>query len=332
MKRTPVTILTGFLGAGKTTLLRRILTEEHGRRIAVIENEFGAENIDGEIIASAGDERIVQLSNGCICCSIREDLRGALQQLDAALRDGRIAFDQVVIETTGLADPGPIAQTFFLDEQVAAAYRPDGIVTLVDAVFGMRQLDDRSEARHQVGFADRLLVTKDDQVTPAALTMLENRLRQMNPRAAISRARFGEAPVETVLDIGGFNLTADLEIADPPLSCGAHCHEPGHRHDHHHDDVGSVVFRSERPFVPARLQRFLAALIQSHGPQLFRYKGVLNFAGEDHKIILQGVHQLTSIDRGPPWGRDEHRQSRLVLIGVALPAAMLQQSLEHCVG
>jgi G3E family GTPase len=333
----PATILTGFLGAGKSTLLRRVLTEPHGRRIAVIENEFAEENIDSEIIVSGGDEQIIQLSNGCLCCGIRDDLRATLADLAERRARGEIAFDQVMIETTGLADPGPIAQTFFLDPAIAGAYRPDAILTLVDARHAMGQLDARAEARRQVGFADRLFISKTDLADDSDLAALRERLRRMNPRAPQSVAAFGEVPLEQVFDIGGFNLNAELDFLPPPANeaCDgrdhAHGEACGHAHHHHHDDdVKSFVFRSRRPFHGARFGQFMNAIVRSHGAALLRYKGVLHMAGLDRKVILQGVHQLMSHDAGAPWDPGDPRESRLVFIGLDLPQALMTRSLEQC--
>ncbi len=328
----PATILTGFLGAGKSTLLRRVLTEAHGRKIAVIENELGEENIDSEIIVSGGAEQIVQLSNGCLCCGIRDDLRSTLQDLADRRATGEIAFDQVMIETTGLADPGPIAQTFFLDAGIAARYRPDAILTLVDARHGMGQLDARAEARRQAGFADRLFISKADLVDEAELEALSERLRRMNPRAPQTLAAFGDVDLGEVFDVRGFNLDPELEL-EPPSPCTGHDHDSdgdGARHHHHDDDVKSFVFRSERPFHGTRFGQFMNAMVQSHGPSLLRYKGVLSMAGLDRKVILQGVHQLMSHDAGEPWDAEAPRESRLVFIGLHLPQALMLQSLQQC--
>ena len=331
----PATVLTGFLGAGKSTLLRRVLTEPHGRKIAVIENEFGAENIDSEIIVSGGDEQIIQLSNGCICCGVREDLRATLCDLAARRRAGDIAFDQVMIETTGLADPGPIAQTFFLEPGVTADYRPDAVLTVVDAKHAMDQLDTRAEARRQVGFADRLFISKADLVDDEELATLAARLRRMNPRAPQTTVAFGDVALAEVFDVRGFNLTPDLELA-PPAACDAGIDDAQagpprhHHHHHHHDDVKSFVFRSERPFHPVRFGQLMNAIVASHGPALLRYKGVVHMAGLDRKVIFQGVHQLMSHDAGSPWPADDRRESKLVFIGLDLPQAMLTRSLEQC--
>jgi G3E family GTPase len=328
----PVTVLTGFLGAGKSTLLRRVLTESHGRKIAVIENEFGEVNIDSEIIVSGGNEQIVQLTNGCICCGVREDLRATLADLAARRRAGGIAFDQVMIETTGLADPGPITQTFFLEPTITADYRPDGILTVVDAKHAMDQLDTRSEARRQVGYADRLFISKGDLVDQPDLVALSTRLRRMNPRAPQFAAAFGDVPLGEVFDVRGFNLTPELDL-EPPVACcdnPAHGHHAHLHHHHHDDDVRSFVFRSERPFHPVRFGQLMNAIVASHGAALLRYKGVLHMAGQDCKVIFQGVHQLMSHDLGSPWEGGDHRESKLVFIGTNLPQAQLSRSLQQC--
>src|SRR5574340_1008538 len=210
----PATILTGFLGSGKTTLLKRVLTESHGRKIAVIENEFGEENIDNEILVAETAEQIVQMNNGCVCCTIREDLRSTLSDLAERRRKGELDFERVVIETTGLADPGPVAQTFFMDDEIAESYLLDSILTLVDAKHAEKQLDDRLEARRQVGFADQIFISKTDLVGDAQVDDLAHRLKHMNPRAPQRRVNFGDVPIDSVFDLRGFNLNAKLEI-DP---------------------------------------------------------------------------------------------------------------------
>ena len=320
----PVTVLTGFLGAGKSTLLRRVLSEAHGRKIAVIENEFGEINIDSEIIVSGGSELILQMSNGCVCCTIRDDLLATLWDLSERRSSGELDFEQVIIETTGLADPGPVAQTFFLDEKIASRYRPDAILTLVDAKHGMQQLDTRCEARRQVGFADRIFVSKADLVTPADIDVLCDRLRLMNPRATQSFTPFGQVELTDVFDVGGFNLSSELGLATEQTSSAAQ-----HR-QHHDDDVKSFVFRSDRPFNGIRFGQFMNAMIYSHGPKLLRYKGVLNIQGQSRKVILQGVHQLMSHDAGAPWDPGEVRVSKLVFIGMELPREMILHTLRRC--
>ncbi|MBI1624098.1 CobW family GTP-binding protein [Comamonas suwonensis] len=226
----PVTILTGFLGSGKTTLLKRVLHESHGMKIAVIENEFGEENIDTDILKTESKEQILQMSNGCICCTIREDLREALQLLAAKRRKGLVDFDRIVIETTGLADPGPVAQTFFMDDEIAETYLIDSIITLVDAKHANQQLDTRQEARRQVGFADQMFMSKTDLVTEAEKDALTHRLKHMNPRAPIRAVHFGDVPLSEVFDLRGFNLNAKLDI-DPDF-----LKEDEHEHGHDHGD------------------------------------------------------------------------------------------------
>ncbi|MDD0840001.1 GTP-binding protein [Curvibacter sp. HBC61] len=345
----PVTILTGFLGSGKTTLLKRVLTEAHGQKIAVIENEFGEENIDNDILVSNTEEQIIQMSNGCICCTIREDLRETLQLLAAKRRKGLIDFERIVIETTGLADPGPVAQTFFMDEEIAETYLLDSILTLVDAKHAAQQLNDRQEARRQVGFADQIFISKTDLVPAAEVEALQHRLAHMNPRAPQKAVHFGEVPLKEVFDLRGFNLNAKLDI-DPDFlkedehdhhhdhdhAHGEHCDHPshqhgGHGHHHHHDDdVKSFAYKSERPFDPAKLEDFLGAIVNIYGPRMLRYKGVLHMQGTERKVIFQGVHQLMGSDLGPQWGPDEARISKMVFIGIDLPRDIFLQGLEQC--
>jgi G3E family GTPase len=338
------TILTGFLGSGKTTLLKRVLTESHGQKIAVIENEFGAENIDNDILVQDSHEQIIQLSNGCVCCSIREDLRSTLSELAEKKRKGELDFERVVIETTGLADPGPVAQTFFMDDEIAETYLLDSILTLVDAKHADSQLDTRQEARRQVGFADQIFISKTDLVPDEAVEALVHRLKHMNPRAPQRRVHFGEVPIGEVFDLRGFNLNAKLDIDPEFLEADGHApHEHDHDHDHEHgehcdhphhhhhdDDVKSFVFRTERPLNPAKLEDFLGAIVQVYGPKMLRYKGVLNMKGSDRKVIFQGVHQLMGSDLGPKWAPGETKLSKMVFIGIDLPREILLQGLEQC--
>lgn len=353
MSLIPATILTGFLGSGKTTLLKRVLSEQHGQKIAVIENEFGEENIDNDILVSESKEQIVQMSNGCICCTIREDLREALQLLAAKKRKGLLDFDRVVIETTGLADPGPVAQTFFMDEEIAESFLLDSILTLVDAKHAAQQLNDRQEARRQVGFADQIFISKADLVSGEELDALQHRLKHMNPRAPQQVVHFGEVPIANVLDLRGFNLNAKLDI-DPDFlkedehdhdhhdhEHGEHCNHPSHQHDHghehgqghhhhHDDDVKSFVFRTRKPLDPAKLEDFLGAIVNIYGPRMLRYKGVLDMKGTNRKVIFQGVHQLMGSDLGPEWAESEERVSKMVFIGIDLPRDILLQGLAQC--
>ncbi len=336
----PATILTGFLGAGKTTLLKRVLTEAHGQKIAVIENEFGEENIDTDILVSDTNEQIIQMSNGCVCCTIREDLRTTLSDLAAKRRKGELDFERVVIETTGLADPGPVAQTFFMDDEIAESYLLDSVLTLVDAKHADEQLNTRQEARMQVGFADQIFISKSDLVEPAAVEALIHRIKHMNPRAPVQTAHFGEVALSKVFDLRGFNLNAKLEIDPDFLKADEHDH---HHHDHEHgehcdhphhhaheDDVKSFVFRADKPFNPAKLEDFLGAIVQVYGPKMLRYKGVLHMKGTDKKVIFQGVHQMMGSDLGPKWMPGEKKQSKMVFIGIDLPKDVLMQGLEGC--
>ena len=342
----PATIVTGFLGSGKTTLLKRVLTEAHGQKIAVIENEFGDEDIDSDILVRDTDEQIIQLNNGCVCCTIREDLRSTLSDLAAKKRKGELDFERVVIETTGLADPGPVAQTFFMDDEIAESYLLDSILTLVDAKHGDGQLDTRQEARRQVGFADQIFISKTDLVDAASVEALTHRMKHMNPRAPQRKVHFGEVPIAEVFDLRGFNLNAKLDIDPEFLSDDGHAHDH-HDHDHHHDhehgehcdhphhhhhddDVKSFVFKSDRPFNPAKLEDFLGAVVQVYGPKMLRYKGVLNMKGSDRKVIFQGVHQLMGSDLGPKWAPGEKKTSKMVFIGLDLPKDVFLQGLEQC--
>ena len=348
----PATVLTGFLGAGKTTLLKRILTESHGLKIAVIENEFGEENIDNEILVADTKEHIVQMSNGCVCCTIREDLRTTLQDLAEKKRKGELDFDRVVIETTGLADPGPVAQTFFMDDQIAESFLLDAVLTLVDAKHAAQTLNDRQEARRQVGFADQIFISKSELVSADELDALEHRLKHMNPRAPQHIVHFGEVAIDKVFDLRGFNLNTTLEIDPDFLSDGhhhhahdAHCDHPSHQHGHadhahdhdkghhhhHDDDVKSFVFKADRALDPAKLEDFLGAIVNIYGPRMLRYKGVLHMKGTERKVIFQGVHQLMGSDLGQAWAPGEKRTSKMVFIGIDLPKDIFQQGLEQCI-
>jgi G3E family GTPase len=351
----PSTILTGFLGAGKTTLLNRILQEDHGLRIAVIENEFGQENIDNEILVRDSTEQIVEMNNGCICCTVRGDLIVALCDLAQKRDAGLLQFDRVVIETTGLANPGPVAQTFFVDEEVGMHYMLDAIITVVDARHAMAQLDEHEEAQRQVGFADKILLSKTDLVTASELDELKPRLKRINPRAPIGIADFGRTPIAEVLDIRGFNLNEKLEL-DPDFLASetdhVHDHEHAHEHEHnsghvhgagceagcdhnhhhagHTDDIAAFVFKSARPFDSAKLDEFLGGLVQVYGPRMLRYKGVLLMQGAQRKVVFQGVHQLMGSDLGAIWGENEVRGSKMVFIGKNLPKDIFIRGLEQC--
>jgi G3E family GTPase len=321
MPKVPVTILTGFLGAGKTTLLNRILRERHGERIAVIENEFGKEGVDNDLLVSSGQEQIVEMNNGCICCTVRGDLVRILGELRARRESDPAAFSRVIIETTGLADPAPVAQTFFIDEEIAGYYSLDAILTVVDAVHADAQLDQFHEAQEQVGFADCLLVSKGDLVEPGQQHALRQRLAGMNPRAPLKSVHFGEVPLQDILDIRAFSLDSILEI------------EPGFLGDeeHQHDDrIGSFLFKSAAPFDQDKLQDFFADMLVRHGPDLMRYKGILYLEGLGHRVVFQGVHMMMGSDVGRPWAAQDVRESKLVFIGRDLPEDVLRAGLQEC--
>ena len=362
----PVTVLTGFLGAGKTTLLNRILTEYHGRRVAVIENEFGPEGIDNDLLIQDRDEEIIEMNNGCICCTVRGDLVRILVDLKAKRAAGKLKFERVIIETTGMANPGPVCQTFFMEDEVSAYYRLDAVITVVDAKHGMTTLDEQPEALSQVGFADRVLVSKVDLVSDNEYQALRSRLLRINPRASITPVNFGEVDLKQIIDINGFNLNAILDI-DPeflaevhpdavdehdhghdhghahahddhdaaactdPTHDHSHDHGHGHDHHHHHDDaIGAFVFKSDKPFDSLRLEEFLGGIVQVYGTDLLRYKGILYMSGVNRRMLFQGVHMLMGADVGRAWGPAEKRYSKMVFIGRNLPKDVFTQGLEQC--
>lgn len=320
--RIPVTVLTGFLGSGKTTLLNRLLAEAHGQRLAVIENEFGEVDVDGAILVRETAAEIVATENGCLCCTVRGDLNRALADLSDRRTAGELAFDRVIIETTGLAQPAPVVQTILIDSGLAARYRLDGVVTLVDAKHGSAQLDTHAEAQEQVGFADRLIVSKPDLVTAAELAALEARLMDMNPRAGLRVARFGDAPIDWVTDVGGFDATAVLDLHPGfPRYTKTTEHTPG---------VESFVWRRPTALDRTRFEFLLQMISEWYGPDLLRYKGILEFEGDPARWILQGVHRQQTLTAGNPWVNGEPRGGVLVFIGTGLPRGMLEQGLDKC--
>lgn len=317
----PVTVLTGFLGAGKTTLLNRILSENHGLKIAVIENEFGEAGIDNDLLVESV-EQVVVMNNGCICCTVRGDLVRILGELEQKRTAGELDFEHVIIETTGLADPAPVAQTFFVDDAVHEVYRLDAVVTVVDAKHAMRQLDENHEAQEQVGFADRILVSKTDLVSEDDYSRLMERLRGMNRRATIQRAHPGQTDLAELLDVRGFNLEDILEIEPNFLG----------EDDHDHDDaVKSFVIRETRPYDSDRLNAALDVLASTLGDELLRYKGILNLDGNSHKIAFQGVHMIMGGTELRPWREDETRASVMVFIGRNLPEDTIRRVFQTCV-
>jgi G3E family GTPase len=318
----PATILTGFLGAGKTTLLNRILTERHGEKIAVIENEFGAEGIDNDILVQERDEQIVEMNNGCICCTVRGDLVRILGDLATKRKEGQLKFDRVIIETTGMAEPGPVAQTFFMDDAIHDQYVLDAVITVVDAKHGNDTLTANGEARAQVGFADRILLSKTDLAAEEDVKALMQRLTRMNPRATHQKVNFGTTDLKEILDIRGFNLNAVLEV-DPDFL--------KEEHHSHSDDVQSFVWKDPRPLDMQKIEAFLSLLVQTYGADMLRYKGVLNVHGEDRRMIFQGVHMLMGGTPGKPWADGEARESKMVFIGRNLPRRIFVEGLAYCV-
>lgn len=311
----PVTVLTGYLGAGKTTLLNRILTHEHGLKVAVIVNEFGEIGIDNQLVIDA-DEEIFEMNNGCICCTVRGDLI----RIIGNLMRRRDKFDHLVIETTGLADPAPVIQTFFVDEDMRDQMQLDAVVTVVDAKHIWDHWDS-SEAQEQIAFADVILINKTDLVTPEQLDELEKRIRAMNAMAKIYRTRNAELEMDALLGVKAFDLKRALEIDPQFLS------EDAHEHD---ESVYSVALVESGELDGEKLQHWMSRLLQTQGPDIFRMKGILNLAGEDHRFVFQGVHMLFDGTRDRPWKPGETRKNQLVFIGRNLDEAKLREEFRAC--
>ncbi|MBF0664791.1 MAG: GTP-binding protein [Brevundimonas sp.] len=349
-QKIPVTVLTGYLGAGKTTLLSRILTEQHGKRYAVIVNEFGEIGIDNDLVVGA-DEEVFEMNNGCVCCTVRGDLIRVVSGLMKRQRPGKPAFDAIIVETTGLADPGPVAQTFFVDEDVKAKTELDSVTALVDAKHVMARLDDSKEAREQVAFADRIILNKVDLASEAELAEVERRLRKLNPLAPITRATRADVPLDQVLGLSGFDLGRILDInpefANPPHGEEGHVHDEhcghdhphhGHDHDHahgarghsHEDDIKGISLSLDRPMDGQKFTAWLDRLLGEQGQNILRAKGIIDVAGEDRRLVFQAVHMILEGDLQQPWGEKERRWSRAVFIGRELDEAQLKAGFEAC--
>ena len=314
----PVTVLTGYLGAGKTTLLNRIRTEQHGKKYAVIVNEFGEIGIDNDLVVDA-DEEVFEMNNGCICCTVRGDLIRILANL--MKRKGK--FDAILIETTGLADPSPVAQTFFVDEDVRAKTRLDAIVTVVDAKHILSSLKSAKEAREQIAFADVILLNKADLADAAELDAAEAAIRHINPLAVIHRTTKSGVALDEILDRGAFDLERILAIEPNFL-------EGGHHHDHE-EDVQSFSFETTRPMDGEALTHWLQTTLQTRGQDILRSKGIFDVKGETKRFVFQGVHMLMDGDLTSPWKPDETRRSRMVFIGRNLDQDELKRGFDSCI-
>ena len=343
--RTPVTVLTGYLGAGKTTLLNRILSEDHGKKYAVIVNEFGEIGIDNDLVVDT-DEEVFEMNNGCVCCTVRGDLIRILEGL--MRRQGpKGGFDAIIVETTGLADPGPVAQTFFMDDEVKAKTRIDSITTVVDAKNVLARLADSKEAVEQIAFADQIVLNKTDLVTAEELATVESALRRVNALAPIHRAERSNVALDKVLGRNGFDL-AKMEALDANPGHGEdghvhdeHCGHDHQGHDHHghnhshHDHaaaagISSVSLRTDKPLHGVKVSRWLSQLLQEQGPDILRAKGILNVEGEDKRLVFQAVHMIMEGELQRPWREGEHRDSRLVFIGRNLNRDYLREAFEAC--
>ncbi|MGY4422885.1 G3E family GTPase [Bradyrhizobium sp. JR6.1] len=339
-QKIPVTVLTGYLGAGKTTLLNRILSENHGKKYAVIVNEFGEIGIDNDLIIGA-DEEVFEMNNGCVCCTVRGDL---VRIMDGLMkRKGK--FDAIIVETTGLADPAPVAQTFFVDEDVQKNARLDAVVTVADAKWLSDRLKDAPEAKNQIAFADVIVLNKTDLVSKAELAEVEARIRGINPYAKLHRTERCQVGIADVLERGAFDLDRILEIEPDFLEAGdGHDHDHDHHHDHHHHDHGhglkhyhdedmqSLSLRSEKPLDPTKFMPWLQNLVATEGQKILRSKGILAFTGDDDRYVFQGVHMMLEGDHQRKWkGDGEKRESRVVFIGRELPEQAIRDGFEQCI-
>ena len=314
----PVTVLTGYLGAGKTTLLNRILSEPHGKKFAVIVNEFGEIGIDNDLVVGA-DEEVFEMNNGCICCTVRGDLIRIIEGL--MRRKGK--FDAIIVETTGLADPAPVAQTFFVDENVGRRTRLDAVVTVADAKWLKDRLKDAPEAKNQIAFADVILLNKIDLVTPAELREVEARIRAINPYAKLHRTERSQIPLNEILGRNAFDLDRILDVEPDFL-------EEGHHH-HHDSDIRSISARIDGEVDPEKFMPWISNLTQVQGPDILRCKGIVAFPNEPKRFVFQGVHMMLDGDHQREWKQDEERTSRVVFIGRNLPEEKIRKGFESTV-
>jgi G3E family GTPase len=335
----PVTVLTGYLGAGKTTLLNRILSEPHGKKYAVVVNEFGEIGIDNDLVVGV-DEEVFEMNNGCICCTVRGDL---VRILDGLMRR-KGKFDGIIVETTGLADPAPVAQTFFVDENVGRKTRLDAVVTVADAKWLKDRLQDAPEAKNQIAFADVILINKTDLVSAAELDEVEARIRGINRYAKVHRTERAQVPLNEVLSRNAFDLERILHLEPEFLEGDGHDHDHGHGdgHDHgphhhgglkhyHDEEMQSISLKSDRPLDADKFFPWVQDLVQKEGPNILRCKGILSFKNDDERFVFQGVHMILDGDHQRPWQHGEPRESRIVFIGRKLPEEKIRGGFESCI-
>jgi G3E family GTPase len=346
-EKIPVTVLTGYLGAGKTTLLNRILSEPHGRKYAVIVNEFGEIGIDNDLIVGA-DEEVFEMNNGCICCTVRGDL---VRIIDGLMRR-KGKFDGIIIETTGLADPAPVAQTFFVDENVGRKTKLDAVITVADAKWLQERLKDAPEAKNQIAFADVILINKADLVSADELADVEARIRGINPYAKVHTTERCAIALPEVLGRNAFDLDRILDLEPEFLGADDHQHDHDHDHDHghhqhdhhndhshshgglnhyHDEDMQSVSIATGKPLDPDKFFPWVQSLVQTEGQNILRCKGILSFKDDDERFVLQGVHMILDGDHQRPWNAGEKRESRMIFIGRNLPEEKIRQGFEGCI-
>jgi G3E family GTPase len=344
-EKIPVTVLTGYLGAGKTTLLNRILSEPHGKKYAVIVNEFGEIGIDNELVVGA-DEEIFEMNNGCICCTVRGDL---MRILDGLMRQ-KGKFDAIIVETTGLADPAPVAQTFFMDPNVGSKTKLDAVVTVADAKWLNERLKDAPEAKNQIAFADVILINKTDLVSSEQLSEVEARIRGINPYAKLHKTERAKIPLDAVLGRNAFDLDRILDLEPDFLGTDDHDHHHhDHDHGHHHGDedggahahgglkhyhdeeMQSIALRADKPLDPDKFFPWVQDLVQKEGPNILRCKGILAFKDDEERFVFQGVHMILDGDHQRSWKADEKRDSRIVFIGRNLPGQLITEGFESCI-